>query len=191
MQVEKYVSVVGDFVALVTSGIECWRKAGELLVDLLDNKGLSLQEIAAQSEYLTMDVLIRFEQIGRNQILPKLLVAGFPAAKHLIKVPISEQSRVMAQGVELLVSNPGDSTPSVLLVAAENLTPGQCKQVFYRGAVRTLESQRAYMESERAEALVSEPIHELYRVRGRNVIFPHACEVSAHQLAQILAEISQ
>lgn len=171
--------------ALVVQGIECWSKAGEIIVKMIDEDGMTIAEIADSGDMLTEDIVTRFEQLGRKQIIPNLLVADFPAVRHMIRLPYSEQKRLVEGSVELLIS--GSDT---LCVAVENLTPSQCKQVFDKNHVRSIAAQRAFLEerkgNEMREIVGCDPI---YQVRGRKVIFRRPCEMSAGQLAQIISEI--
>jgi hypothetical protein len=192
MQIENKNRKITEFVALVTQGIECWNKAGEIVVQLLDEQELTISEIAQTSEFLTEDIVTRFEQLGRKQLVPSLLVADYPAAKHLVRLPYSEQKRVVETSVDLLVCN-GKET-SVLKVSAENLTPAQCRQVFDGDQVRSTGAQRAWLEDKRATQEIRDVLSSpgaLYQVRGKRVVFKRPCELSAGQLAQIIAEIEK
>jgi hypothetical protein len=183
-------SLVHEFVSLINKGIECWSRAGEIVVKLIDDHGLSVSSIAGASQYLTDEMVGRFEQLGRKQIIPNLLISDFPAAKHLFRLPYSEQKRLIDGQVELLLIT--DQGPETLVVETENLTPSQCKQVFDRTALRSIGAQRAYLESKKEENRLTSAIHEsepFYKIRGRKVVFTKACEISSRQLAQILSEI--
>jgi hypothetical protein len=192
MQIENKNRKITEFVALITQGIECWNKAGEIVVQLLDEQELTISEIAQTSEFLTEDIVTRFEQLGRKQLVPSLLVADYPAAKHLVRLPYSEQKRVVETSVDLLVYN-GKET-SVLKVSAENLTPAQCRQVFDGDQVRSTGAQRAWLEDKRSSQEIRDALESpgaLYQVRGKRVVFKRPCELSAGQLAQIIAEIEK
>jgi hypothetical protein len=192
MQLENQNPLVGEIVSLITRGIECWSKAGEIVVKLIDDHRLSVQEIAGNSEFLTEDIVARFEQLGRKQILPQLLVADYPAAKHVIKLPYSEQSRAVDAGVELLVM--GDEGHSTLKVAIGNLTPLQCKQVFAKDAIRSLPAQRAYIESQKTDNEIKNRVFNneaIWKVTGRKVVFFKPCQMTAREFAQIIAEIEK
>ena len=192
MQLENQNPLVGEIVSLITRGIECWSKAGEIVVKLIDDHRMTIQEIAGNSEFLTEDIITRFEQLGRKQILPQLLVADYPAAKHVIKLPYSEQSRAVDAGVELLVM--GDEGHSTLKVAIGNLTPLQCKQVFAKDAIRSLPAQRAYIESQKTDNEIKNRVlndEAIWKVSGRKVVFFKPCQMTARELAQIIAEIEK
>jgi hypothetical protein len=182
--------LITEFVALVTQGIECWNKAGEIVVRLLDEHNMTIADIAETSELLTEDIVTRFEQLGRKQLIPCLLVADYPAARHLVRLPYSEQKRAVETSVDLLVCE-GKET-SVLKVSVENLTHTQCRQVFDGDQVRSIGAQRAWLEDRRATQEIRDVLSSpgaLYQVRGRKVVFKRPCELSAGQLAQIISEI--
>jgi hypothetical protein len=192
MQLENQNPLVSEIVSLITRGIECWSKAGEIVVKLIDDHLMTIPEIAGNSEFLTEDIVARFEQLGRKQILPQLLVADYPAAKHVIKLPYSEQSRAVDAGVELLVM--GDEGHSTLKVAIGNLTPLQCKQVFAKDAIRSLPAQRAYIESQKTDNEIKNRVFNneaIWKVTGRKVVFFKPCQMTARELAQIIAEIEK
>lgn len=181
--------LIDEVVGLIGKGIECWQKAGELIVELMDEHDMTAADICERSPYLTEDVVRRFEQLGRKQIMPNLLVADYPAARHLVRLPYSEQKRAIDEPLDLLVLE--GKTPTTLKVAVENLTPQQCRQVF-NGHIRSIGAQRAWLEERKAEQEVAPVIkqaHELYRVRGKRVVIMQPCELTARQLANIIAEI--
>lgn len=184
--------LITEFIALITQGIECWNKAGEIIVQLLDEHDMTISEIAETSEFLTEDILTRFEQLGRKQLIPRLLVADYPAARHLVRLPYSEQKRAVETSIDLLLFDGKDT--SVLKVSVENLTPAQCRQVFDGDQVRSTGAQRAWLEDKRSSQEIRDALESpgaLYQVRGKRVVFKRPCELSAGQLAQIIAEIEK
>lgn len=190
MQIENKNQKITEFVALITQGIECWNKAGEIVVQLLDEQGLTISDIAQTSEFLTEDIVTRFEQLGRKQLLPRLLVADYPAARHLVRLPYSEQKRAVETSVDLLVCEGKEA--NILKVGVENLTPAQCRQVFDRDQIRSIGAQRAYIEDKRTieeTRKVLEQPDAIYQLRGKRIIIRRPCELTAGQLAQMIAEI--
>lgn len=183
--------LVTEFVSLIANGIECWTKAGEIVVRLVDDCDMTIEDIAGQSDYLTEDIVSKFEQLGRKQLVPDLLVLDYPAVRHITKLPYSEQKRVVNGTVEVLVtSTKGLDT---LRIAPENLTPQQCRQVFDGNTVRSIPAQRAWLESrkqeERIKLSATESVKLPYAIRGKRIVFTKPCEMSAKELAQILAQI--
>jgi len=192
MQSKIQKPLITEFIALITQGIECWNKAGEIIVQLLDEHDMTISEIAETSEFLTEDILTRFEQLGRKQLIPRLLVADYPAARHLVRLPYSEQKRAVETSIDLLLFDGKDT--SVLKVSVENLTPAQCRQVFDGDQVRSTGAQRAWLEDKRSSQEIRDVLSSpgaLYQVRGKRVVFKRPCELSAGQLAQIIAEIEK
>jgi hypothetical protein len=184
--------LITEFVALVTQGIECWNKAGEIVVRLLDDHDMTIADIAETSELLTEDIVTRFEQLGRKQLIPCLLVADYPAARHLVRLPYSEQKRAVEASVELLVLEGKEH--SLLKVAVENLTPAQCRQVFDGDQIRSIGAQRAWLEDKRSAQEIREVLDTptpIYQVRGKRVVIKRPCELTAGQLAQIISEIER
>jgi hypothetical protein len=179
-------NLVGELVTLIARGIECWQKAGEVVVRLIDEQHRTIEQIAESSEFLTEDIVSRFEQLGRKQLAPGLLIADYPAAKHLVKLTFAEQERLLNGSVELLLEG-GDT----LSVATKNLTPYQCRQVFDRKYLRTLSGQRAWIESEKARSS-SSPVPEIeypYSIRAGRILIPSACQLTKKDLKRMLAEL--
>lgn len=180
---------LNSFVELIAQGIACWQKAGEIVVELIDEDGMTVEDVAAASQYLTCDIVGRFEQMGRKQLLPSLLTADYPAAKYLARLPYSEQERLAAGQVELLLLNNGNV--EILKCQTQNLTSQQCRQVFHRGAVRDPGAQRAFLESERERLSIAavEPVRSPYVIRKGKVFFNCACELTATELKRILKDL--
>ena len=172
----------------IQSGIEAWETAGREVVRLLDIERMTLDEIAseADSEYITENVLAQFERIGRQQVLPKLLVMSFPASKYLQRMPMSEQTRLIDGCVELLVIR--DNGTDTLSVQSRDLTQDQCKQVFCRDGVRSLGAQRAFIEDRRKKIPCSASL-PTWKIKNGKVIFGGACELTRQELAVILAQM--
>jgi len=170
---------------LITTGIKCWKSAGLILVELLDTQDLCLDEIAEETG-LTTRLLSRFEQLGRDQLIPELLIADFHASKNLQRLPYSEQRRLIEGTVEVLASDQGDK----LLILTKNLTSQQCKQVFTSTTVRDLGAQRAWVESQKQKRSETVTISDMpYHISKKEVFFDKGCKMNANQLISILAQI--
>lgn len=170
----------------IFTGIESWRHAGELLVSILEEDGLSLAMISERSD-LPLDVLSQLEKIGRKQLVPQLLLAEYPAARRLERLPMSEQERLMHDSVEVLVLRDGKA--DTLHVTVRDLTGSQVKQVFASNHIRTLAEQRQWLESQRQG-------HEPVKVdlpyvitRKGSVIFHANCEITAKELLRIATQL--
>ena len=171
---------------LITAGIESWVKAGEILVDILDNDQVELDEVSERTG-VPIGVLGRFEQLGRKQLLPDLLIADYPASRYMQCLPYSEQGRLTRESVEVLTSDGSDK----ILVSSRNLTANQCRQVFSKHEVRDLAGQRAWVESTKRKA-VTKTIEAgmTYHIERGQVIFDKGCAMKAGQLLNILAQLT-
>lgn len=177
---------IAELQQAIFTGVEAWKKAGELLVGIIEKDGLALWEISEKAD-VPLDVLAQLEKIGRNQLVPQLLLAEYPAARKMGQLPMSEQERLMLEPVEVMVMKEGQ--PDTLRVPVRHLTGAQVRQVFASNHVRTLSEQRQWIESQR-------PVSELVKVdvpyvltRKGSVIFHQGCEMTAKELLRIAAQL--
>lgn len=173
----------------IETGIQSWEMAGREVVKLLDIDRMTLEEIAtmANSDFITENVLAQFERIGRQQVLPKLLVMDFPASRYLQRMPMSEQVRLLDGAVDLLVIR--DNGTDTLSVRSRDLTKDQSKQVFSKDGVRSLGAQRAFIEDRRKKIPCSTSTPS-WQIKSGKVIFNSTCELTRQELAVILAQMS-
>ena len=185
MRITNYNKLIKDIADLIAEGIQAWTIAGEHLVEILDNSNKTIFEVANSLD-MDPNILARFEQLGRRQLVPQLLMDNYPASKHIQKLTFSMQEELVGGSVEVLAADNNDK----LLIATKNLTPQQCKQVFTKNGVRDLAAQRAFIESNRRQkkdvVVVSE---NPYRINKKEVIFERGCKLKASQLINILAQI--
>lgn len=170
----------------IYTGVEAWKTAGKLLVSILEQEGVSLGEIADKAD-LPLDVLAQLEKIGRNQLVPQLLLAEYPAARKLERLPMSEQERLMIQPVEVMIMK--DGKPDTLHVAVRHLTGSQVRQVFAANHVRTLAEQRQWIESQKPEQQTVKVESPYIITRKGSVIFSQGCEMTAKELLRIAAQL--
>lgn len=171
---------------LFQQGINAWTQAGEILVDMLDNGKLTLGEIATETG-LPSRILGRFEQLGRKQLLPALLIADYPASRYMSNLTYSEQERLTNESIEVLTADGADK----VLIATKNLTPDQCRQVFSSNEVRSLPAQRAWVESSKRKTqtrIIDAGMP--YHIDRGQVVFDRACVMKASQLLNILAQLT-
>lgn len=178
---------IAELQQAIFTGVEAWKKAGQLLVEIIEQDGLALGEIAEKAD-LPLDVLAQLEKIGRNQLVPQLLLSEYPAARKLERLPMSEQERLMLEPVEVMVMKEGQ--PDTLRVPVRHLTGAQVKQVFASNHVRTLSEQRQWIESQRPQG--GEPVKmdmPYVLTRKGSVIFHQGCEMTAKELLRIAAQL--
>lgn len=179
---------IEQFTQLVQRGIDAWTEAGRLLVKMIEDNPNAKAEIVEACPDITEEILSRFEAIGRNQLHPKTLLNNSPGMRRLRSLPFSDQTRYLNSPVPVLVRT--ESGVDTLQVAVQNLTHQQALQVFASGTVRSPEAQRAYLESRRAVAQSKIKTVAPYVIKGGRVTFNAGCEMSARELATILAQLS-
>lgn len=175
----------------IQAGLDAWKGAGDAVVELLDVHGLTLGRICEiiNSPIVTANVLSQFERIGRNQVIPSLLVSNFPAASAMQKLPMSEQKRIMDDGVEIVVVRNGKA--DFLKVQPDVLDREQVQQVFTKTGMRSAAAQRLYIESKESDAEASEKVARTpWTIKGGKVIFREACEMSRHDLSILLTQLA-
>lgn len=173
------------FAALVQKGIDAWTEAGRLLVRMIEENPNAKNVIIEFCPDVTEEILSRFEAIGRNQLHPKTLLNNSPGMRRLRQLPYSDQARFLSEPVPVLVKTA--TGIDTLQVAVKNLTPEQALQVFTPDGVRGLDAQRAWVESRTSRKhATSAP----YQIKGHKVHFNADCEMTARELAQVLAQMS-
>jgi hypothetical protein len=177
----------------ISTGMDAWTRAGNLVVQLIDEYRMSLREIADAVEIQGMPLLrmlAGLENVGRGRCLPQLLAEAFPAVRCLQRMPLSEQQRLVNGQVELVTLK--DGVPDVLMVAVRDLTAKQCAQVFDEAGVRSTGAQRAWLEEQMTEAEIAKakvPGAVNYRLKGGKLLVLRECEFSRKELARILSDL--
>jgi len=178
---------------LILRGIECWIEAGEIIANALDAEPDHIDRICEVTG-LSSDIVRRFEQIGRREIYPQLLANTSDGFRKLSACPYREQKLYAENPVKLLVYKDNDT--ATLIVRIDALTHDQVRQVFAKNHVRDLGEQRAWIESQRKKAIekaiteTSSLQEAAFIIKGKRIIFRKGCELTASELAGLLARIS-
>lgn len=188
MQLTSHQIKIAQFAALIKEGIDAWVKAGEIIVELLNQDPTVIDQICAQNAWITPEICYRFEQIGRKQVSPQLLLSDTPGVRRLRSLPFSQQERYANEPLELLVVENGKT--DVLKIHVKNLTPAQTAQVFEKDSVRDIAKQRAYLfDKQSKDAFPVAGNDKPYTIVGGKVRFKANCTLTARQIAEILTEI--
>jgi len=179
---------------LIMKGVDCWIQAGEIIARTLQEHPDSMARICEVTG-LSEDIVRRFEQIGRKEIYPKLLVNTSIGYRKLVSCPYREQEHYSENPIELLLCSAGNT--ETLMVHVAHLTPDQARQAFASDHVRTLAEQRAWIESER-ERQVAAAMRDkadvqdaAFVIRGHTVTFSKGCVMKAYEVAELLARMSK
>lgn len=182
---KRNTAAVQEIIDLINNGVECWFKAGQLVAKNIDENPDFVDQVCDQCKDISPETIYRFEQIGRKQLYPKLLLNDSPGVRRLRRLPYALQERYAICPVTLLIS--GGET---LEIDVRNLTPAQAAQVFAGDRLRTVAEQRAFIEDKRAEdAAVTSVGDQPYRIVGKTVVVMQSCKFTTKDLARILAQI--
>ncbi len=170
-------------------GVESWTKAGELLVEMLDENPHAYDYILAACPTMNAAILGKLEAIGRKTLHPQLLLTSGPGVSRMEKLPISMQERLLTEPVPLVVMT--DNGPDILLVKAKDMSPDQVRQVFDRDRIRTEGEQRTILAEQMSRKAVSKntPKSVPWRIKGRKVEILEPVTLTDSELFQILAQI--
>lgn len=172
-------------VDLIHKGIQAWHEAGKLIAERMDENPEFIEQMASEYPELSTEVLYRFEQIGRNQIVPSLLLNDSPGVRKLRKMPYQLQVKHSNEPVQVTVRD-----GSVLLVDVRNLTSDQASQVFAKDRIRTAAEQRALIEDKIAiEPASVERANLPYRIVGKELVVMTACRFTTTDLLRIAADL--
>lgn len=178
------------FIELFQQGVNAWIKAGEMLVEMVEDDPHVYDYIIQQCPTLNAGILGRFEQMGRKNLHPQLLLTASPGFDKLRKLPFSMQERYITEPVPIIVHT--ESGTDVLLVHAKNMTKEQANQVFAQGRIRTEGEQKAWMMQQRSNA--AKPIGgniSPWSIRNGRVVFNAGASLSAGELATIITQLTK
>jgi len=189
-ELTQWHDMAAEFQSLVFAGIDKWTRAGEIVASALGVDGAPSIEEFANKAGIDVDIVRRFEQIGRQELYPALLAKGGPGAQRLAACSYREQKLYTAERLPVVVDH--DGSVDTLNVALGDISASQCKQVFARDHVRGLAEQRAWMESERAkaaekcaaEAACAEKMP--WSINRGRVTFARGCELGRREITQLL-----
>jgi hypothetical protein len=185
-------SRITAFIDLFKVGVDSWIKAGEILVELVEEDPHSYDYIIQQCPQLNAGILGRFEQMGRKSLHPQLLLTSSPGFARLQKLPYSLQERFIEEPIALIVHT--EQGTDVLLVKAKDLTKEQAAQVFAPNRLRTEGEQKAWMIQQQSNAARSSPTNNTaaaWRIKGGRVEFTAGASLSAGELATIITQLTK
>lgn len=162
------INTVNDYVAAFAAafqrGTDAWIEAGKILNAAIEAHPGIEAEILEQCRSATRADLNRLKAIGRGTLHPLLADGGSCGRQALGRLPIADQEKYLENPIPVIVREQGKT--DVLLIAIDDLTREQCRQVFARDHVRTTAEQSAWLAS---QATFAKPITDsappLYTIR--------------------------
>lgn len=169
---------------LMVRGMEAWKSAGRIVADLVDRDADVIDRIVQLSPMLTKGILRSLERIGRDELVPELLLKNGLAYAKLRELPVQTQRRLLREPIPLLIeTKTGVDTLNVTLDA---LSPQQVRQVFSHDGVRTPAEQRAWMVRNVRPMDYPEAERLPYEIHAKTVTFVRPCKLSKSDIAAIL-----
>lgn len=181
---------ISEFASLCQQGIDAWVKAGEILVELVEEDPSVFDKIIQFDPRLNHGILGRFEQMGRRVLHPQLLMSDSPGYDRLSMMPLSVQERLIKEPVPLVVET--DNGTDILLVSTRDMTTAQAKQVFAKDRVRTEGEQKAWLVDQRAKK--AKPCGDnvpCWSIKGGRAVFNAGAALTAGELATILTQLTR
>jgi len=182
---------IEELISLFTVGIDTWKKAGEILVELVEADSGVYEEIISKCPMITPNALANFERMGRGLLYPPLAMDGSPGGKKLQALPLSQQVKYESEPIPLIVHT--ENGTDVLMVRAKDMTRDQAAQVFGKGRIRTEGEQKALLIEMRSKATPSRPSENIaaWKIRNGRVEFVTGATLSAGELATIITQLTK
>lgn len=187
---KKIEDKIQEFGEQLGRAAQSWVEAGKILVEILDDDPQSMDRILEAYPTITHSALVQLEAVGRGVLDERLLTTSTPGGRALRRMPISVQRRFLNECVDLVVET--QEGTDVLLVATDNLTPKQTRQVFSSQHCRTPAEQKAWLVENRPKR--ARNIGEAtpaWTVKGSRVVFLEGASLSAGELATIITQITR
>jgi hypothetical protein len=175
------------FIQLFREGVEAWVKAGEILVTLVEEDPKAYDELIKACPTLNAGVLTRFEQMGRKQLHPQLLLGSSAGFAKLKRLPYSMQQRYLEEPIPLVIETAHGTDK--LLVKARDMSPEQANQVFSGSRIRSEGEQKAYLAQKESEVPKHKgPAITLWSKKGGKIYFNPDVGFTPSDIAAILAQ---
>lgn len=187
LQATNRKEVIKQIGSLIEDGLKSWVRAGQMIAEEFDADE-SFKEELCEATGISEDLFDRFYAIGKKHIyVPVLLMRG-PAQKQVMSLPYALQERCCNKAIPVLIRK--ENGWDTLNAKAESLTSEQVNQVFGKGVIRSVEAQRAFIES--ANVRRFNPASESdapWKIVGKRLVVKKDVTLTARELARILSEM--
>ena len=148
-------SEIDKFTLFVRQGIDNWRNAGKILVDMTKKDPGAVARIKERSG-LSDAMIQTFARIGRNEIWPPLLVDSSLGARKLLECHYDEQKKYADAPIEVAYEWKGGKIKTVARRVSE-LSREECARVFGDGGkINTLDQQAFRLRDNQPEKKVED-----------------------------------
>lgn len=177
---------IEEFKKVFSDGINSVVKASQIYVEAIDeDSSLKQKFISSCEDFIPSSAWSGFEAVGRKWLHPKLLMGGGGKyAGKIKKLAYSDQEAIFSgKRFDMFVAN-----GSILKVDIRQIEPSQVDQLLDGGKIRSLQEQKAYIES-RKQVLPIEPDLMPYVISGGMVIFKKDVKLNKQDIRRILQEM--
>lgn len=132
---------IDKFALMLRQGIDTWRNAGKLLVDIAAKQPNIFDLITKRHPHISRATLETFARIGRNEIWPPLLADSSLGARRLLECHYEVQKRYADEPIKVAIAWKGGTIKTVEKRVSE-LSRAECSMVFGEdGKINTLDQQ--------------------------------------------------
>jgi hypothetical protein len=148
-------SQIDKFALLVRQGIDTWRNAGKLLVEMTEKDPSAVARIKERSG-LSDAMIQTFARIGRNEIWPSLLADSSMGAQKLLACHYEDQKKYASDPIEVAYEWRSGNIKTVKRKVSE-LSRQECAVVFSAdGRINNLEQQSFRLRSPAPETKLAD-----------------------------------
>lgn len=189
MEVAK--SEVKEIGTLFAKGIGYIKQAAEKLVGVIDNGGLTIDDVCEQLT-IPIRILEGLEMVGRGAMDSRLLISSGSNTGRIKRLPYSDQKRILDGEKLTLVVGDGDT----IMVDPKDCSAEQAKQLFIGSHIRDVGEQRAYIEAERealkrdavSTQLCKDRIKKCWKIEN-GVLYVERGVIAKEDLGEIIKEM--
>lgn len=182
---EKQLSdAISNFRNELTKAQQSIVSASKIYVSAIDTIPEAKEEFTHAFPAISPKSWVRYEMIGRGQIIPEIASNPSIASMCAEKLPVSDQQKLVSGPIDVLCSD-GLS----VRVKYSDMTPDQIKIAFAKDHIRTLSEQRALIESEKLRKSAIEPLkseHKTYTVKKNELVVFTPCTFKKQELLRII-----
>lgn len=175
---------INAFAKLVNEGIKKWQQAGTLLVDMADKDPSVYTKIVKAHAFISLDMLMAFEKIGRKQLHPLLLLSDSTAARKVASLPYRDQKEIVENGVYVL----DPKTKRGVKKSLDDITSNEVRLVFDGGKLRSVEEQATLKKEieDKWNAFEQERSKRFIVNEDGSITFFQDCTFTRSQLEEII-----
>lgn len=147
---------VTDFLSTLNLGLEWISDAGKKLVDMLDTNPDAFEDIleANTNAWLTKEVLLTIEAIGRGTIAPEILILPMHVLSRLSVLPTEQQIKAIQNDIEVAVPPRNGKGPwGRVRKRACELTPREAQRAITPNGIRSADDQVGVLGRPRGASL--------------------------------------